>query len=522
MFVLITFILIFLCIAAVVTLRLTRLGSAYTWLIVVGVLLSWASVLLWQIDLPWRFTPGQWMPAGLFNAAPQFLADPFAWLYALSLIGLAAAIILTSPARSGQVGAASWGEILLLTVLGLLAVLVDNVLGLALAWVAIDLVGFVLALRRNTTLSERSLLSFVVRLSGLGFGLWAAILATSLGQPAFSLAASLSSVSLFLMMAIGLRIGALPPGFEQSSDDDAGRRGVNVMYNAVSAASALIVLARIPVAAMDGQLMLLMLTAAVLAAIYSGWKWLFAADEAQGRPYWLTGLSALSLAACLSGSAAGSTAWGVCLILFGGLSALYVARQVWLTRIFALAVLFMLALPFTLTASVWEGALPLPFVFLPLFGLAHVLFAAGYLRNILRAEGADFAQLPNWSQTAYSLGMGMLLLTMLLGSLWGWPGSLTLGNWWVGLVVFLLTGVVLFASSRLKLPQFGLPKLLRTRRGRPLRLPSMLNILIRIFSFFYQMIGSLTIYISDLLEGDGGLLWTLLLLILLISFLRGL
>jgi hypothetical protein len=57
----------------------------------------------------------------------------------------------------------------------------------------------------------------------------------------------------------------------------------------------------------------------VLALLYGAWQWLSAPDELLARPYWLIGMGSLSLLAALRGSQAGSVAWGVGLILYGGL-----------------------------------------------------------------------------------------------------------------------------------------------------------------------------------------------------------
>lgn len=521
MFVLITFILLFLSILAIVGLRMARPAASHTWMITVGVLLTWVSVLLWQFNLPWHFIPGQWMSAGLFNASPQLFANPIAWLYALSLVALTAAVILTSAVRAGHVGTSSWPETLALAGLGLLAVLVDNPLGLALAWMALDLAEFLLVVRKNAVLSERFWFSFALRLIGTAFALWAGVAGTSANGQTFSLETTPVQAGVFLVIAACLRLGALPFTLSHQPDEYVEQRGFDTMLSLTSALTGLLVFARIPVSAIDPRWVLPLLALAVLAAIFNGWKWLFAQDELLGRSHWLIGMGALSLTACLSNNPAGATAWGVCMILFGGISFLYSAKHVWLTRILALMSLILLSLPFTLTASGWVGSFPLSYVFLPLCVFALALLAAGYLRHMLRSTEIDFAQLPNWSQTTYVLGMSMLMLTVLLGSLWGWPGALNSGNWVIGVAVLLISGAVLFTSIRL--PQLALIKPLRIklRKNRPFRFPVFLNIFVRIFSFFYQLIGSLIIYISDLLEGDGGLLWTLLLLILLISFLRG-
>jgi hypothetical protein len=227
-------------------------------------------------------------------------------------------------------------------------------------------------------------------------------------------------------------------------------------------------------------------------------------------------MSALSLAACLGGNPAGSAAWGVALILFGGISFLYSAKQIWMTRVLAATGLFMLSLPFTLTASGWQADLPLPFVFWPLFIIAHAMLAAGYLRHLLHPAGTEFAQLPNWAQATYPMGMGILVVTILLGGLWGWPGAFRLVAWGAGLAALLLSAAILFAFLRLPfLKSRAAPK------NQSSRLAALLKVFSRALSFLYQLLGGLIIYVSGLLEGDGGLLWTLLLLILLISFLRG-
>ncbi len=518
-FVLLTFILLFLSISAVVALRLTRPGASYTWLVTGGVLLTWLSVLLWQLNLPLRFAPGQWMSAELFNASPQLFANPLAWLYALSLTGLAAAVILTSPARNAQTATASWPETLALTGLGLLAILADNPLGLVLAWMAIDLAEFVIALRERSAPGESVWLAFAVRLGATGFALWASVVGVSSEGLSFSLENTPAQAGIFLLIAAALRLGALPLSLTYHPDQYAARRGFGAILCMVSAVTGLLVLARIPSAAIDPRWMLPSFGLAAAAAIYGGWKWLFARDELRGRPYWLIGMSALSLAACLGGNPTGSAAWGVALILFGGISFLYSAKQIWMTRLLLGVGLLFLSLPFTLTASAWQADLPFPFVSWPLFIIAHAMLAAGYIRHLLHPSETEFAQLPNWAQAAYLVGMCILVATILLGGLWGWPGAFILGDWRLALAALLLSGVIVFAF--LRLPQLAFAESLTVSEDQPSRLAALLKIFSRALAFLYQMVGGLVLYVSDLLEGDGGLLWTLLLLILLVSFLRG-
>ena len=520
MYILITFVVFFLSIAAIVALRLTRPGVSFTWLGAAGGgLLAWISVLLWQLGLPRQFTLGQWSPQTLFSASPQLLANPLSWLYALSLCGLAAAVILTSPARGAQVATASWLGTLALTSLGLVAVLVDNPIGLVLAWMAMDLTELALAVRSRPTaaLSRSVVLAFSVRMAGIGFAVWASVFGTSSGLP-FSLETAPPQAGIFLLVAAGLRLGVLPLHLV-SLDDPSLRRGFGTVLRMTGAVTGLMVLSRIPSGSLDSRWLLPLLAIAALAALYAGWRWLFSSDELIGSPYWVIGMGALSLTASLSGNPAGATAWGVALILFGGISCLYSSKQTGFTRALAVLGVLMLAFPFTLTASGWQGVLPFSGLFLPLFLIAHAMLVAGYVRHILRPVEIQLAELPSWAQAVYPVGLGILVMTVLLAGLWGWPGALNAGQGPIGVVSLLLCAGILVVLRRV-------PQLSVTRSFRPVAfagagLGTWIGVIPRLIQWAYELTGDFLAYVSGLLEGDGGLLWTLLLLVLLSIFLRG-
>jgi hypothetical protein len=390
---------------------------------------------------------------------------------------------------------------------------------------AIDLAEFALAMRAKLSsgLSESAVLAFSIRLAGIGFAIWAGVVGASGGQ-SFLLESTPQQAGVYLLLAVGLRLCVLPMHLVYQNEPSL-RRGFGTVLRMLIAATSLVVLARIPAGAVDARWVPLLFMLTALAALHGGWKWFFAHDELSGRPYWVIGMGALSLAASLAGNPVGSTAWGVALILFGGISFLYSAKQIWFTRIFAGMGVLMLALPFTLTASGWQAEFPLPFLFWPLFLGAHVMLVAGYIRHLLRAGDTELAELPSWAQAAYPFGMAVLVVTILLGGLWGWPGALHPGAWQLGLVSFALCGAIMIALVRL--PQPGLlaaraeTEARERQEARPARFVTFLQNFPRLVRSLYQLIGQLVMYVSALLEGDGGLLWTLLLLVLLASFLRG-
>jgi hypothetical protein len=520
MYVLLTLLLLVLASVALVALRVSRPSASYGWLAAaLGVLLVWISIFFWQIDLPQHLYSSQWTALSVFSESPELMADQYAWLYAFSLVAVAGAIVLTSPARMSVITPASWVATLILAALALLSILADNPLALVLAWAAIDLAEFFNTLRssNSASISERAVISFSIRAAGIGIVLWASVISALSGQ-AYLFENTPPQSGIFLLIAVGLRLGVLPLHLPYRTEP-VMRRGFGTNIRLTSAATSLVLLARLPASAIDARYVPYLLGFIAVAALYGGWKWLFAKDELNGRPYWIIGMSALSIAAALRGNPAGSAAWGVALVLFGGISFLYSARQIWFTGILAALGIFLMALPYTLTASGWVGDFPLPFLFWPLFIAAHIMLVAGYIRHLFHAGEIQFSELPRWAQASYPMGLGLMGVTVLIPAFWGWPGALQLGSWIVATVLAILAGLVVFAIFRygsFTPSQSSAPIEYRASRYAVIQ-----DAIITGLWAAYRAVGRLFGYIANLLEGDGGLLWTLLLLVLLIFVMRG-
>lgn len=521
MYVLITLLLFVLAIATIAALRMARPSPSYAWLAAaLGGLFAWISIFVWQLDMPWHFSLTIWMPLSVFSASPEILVDPYAWLYALGLAALAGAVVLTSPARTNTiVNPAAWAGSLALTVLALLAVLADNPLTLVLVWTAIDLTEFFNTLRASDSpsLSERAVVSFSIRAIGTAFALWASVINGVVGKT-FLFENVSPQASIFLLLAAGLRLGVLPLHLAFRSEPTL-RRGFGTTLRLTTAATSLILLARLPFSTLNSTYVPFLLVFVAFAALYGGWKWLTAMDELNGRPYWIIGMSALAVAATLRGNSAGSAAWGLAMLLFGGISFLYSARQIWFTRILAAFGLLMLGLPFTLTSAGWEGAFIWPVLFWPLFLIAHFLLVVGYIRHLFQPAEISFSGLPTWAQTAYPAGLGLLVVTAVVAGLWGWPGALQLGIWIVPLIFLSIAGVAGIVLWRFR--RFVNPLTLPVSNADMSRVSSLQEFLAGILWALYRIVGRLFAYTANLLEGDGGLLWTLLLLVLFITILQG-
>ena len=513
MLILITALLLFLTAFAVVILQIMRPEFRFTWLTAVGgALLAWMSVLIWQTNMPLSFNLLPWKPVSLFSESPAFSAETIIWPYALSLVTLAISILLTASVNETFTSAFAWAGSLTLCGLGLLAITAANPLTLALVWAALDFTELIIMLRSVNTpvASERIVISFSTRAAGIGLLIWANVVTAASGKSLNFLTIP-PQAGLYLLVAAGLRLGVLPLHLPYSSES-ALRRGLGTTLRLVSAASSLVLLAHIPASSLVSPLTPLLLILTAIAGIYGGWMWLRAPDELIGRPFWIIGLASLAVASALLGNPTGAVSWGTALILIGGALFLASVQQVWISRVLLFGAFSLSALPFSLTASGWQGNVFDFWYILPFLWVAQALLLTGFIRSVLRpSTRASLESQPIWARSIYPVGIALLLFDQILLGTWGWEGALKIGTWEASLFASLLTFGLLWA-----IPRFPVLNPVPAHWIRPSFTPWLDRVYQNLW-VIYRWLARLSQTVSDILEGDSGIMWTLLFLVLFIS-----
>jgi hypothetical protein len=528
-------ILILLTIPLVIAgLRSLRPGFSYYWLLAAGgALLAWIAVMAGRLSLPKTITLANWQISSQTSlSSPVLLLDEISWPFALTLASLTLATILTEIVQGtagltdqAEPARVSWTRLcgyLLLAAGGLPAVLAGNLLTLTLAWVLIDGVEFVLWLGEAQTPKdkERLLIALSQRLFGTIIAVWAIVISGSLFANQISIqsapfTAFAPQVRAYLLLAAGLRLGVLPFSAPLLVSPSI-HRGKWTMLRLAPAAASLPLIARLagsPEPIPDGIALLFLCG---LAALLSSLAWAASSDEITAGPYWVPGVAALALACGIQSLAAASLAWGVALLLAGGMLFLFAIRLRWLIPIPLFGALLISSLPFTPT---WPavGLYASPFQPLSLVFLAsQALVMGGFLVYVLRAA-PRLAKEQRWVWVIYPLGLALLPVTQLVIAWWnvGLTGaSQTIPSWresWPALIVAGLSG--LYAFWRLR------------RAWQPTRLGSILKNILAL-EWFYRPLGliyefqkRLFVLFNRVLEGRAGILWSLLILILLISIL---
>jgi hypothetical protein len=282
------------------------------------------------------------------------------------------------------------------------------------------------------------------------------------------------------------------------------------MLRLIPAAGSLVLLSRTALSELPAGLEAVLLLLAGLSALYSAGLWAAARDELSGRPFWVLGLASFAVAAALTGEPAASLAWGLSLLIPGGVLFLYSARRSGLLPVLMVGLVLFSALPFTPS---WQAARIYSPPYQPalLFLLpAHALLMVGYFRHASR-PGDPLSQAERSVWILYPAGLVLLLAVYLLvGTRINFGvESRPAAAWAAGLLSLGLAGAIVWASRRIPPPPPGL----FSRLDKLLSLRWIYTPLWKA----YKSTGWVVARISSLLEGEGGVLWVLVILAFLFT-----
>ncbi len=517
-FLLISFISMIFAAITMVLVRIVRPNFGYSWLLAAfGATIAWLSLLPIGRNLPSELTLVVWKPIELFSASIGFMADQISWSYGFALAGLVFGVIFTDVLRAVEADWSAWAGSLTLGALGLAAVFAENPVTLMLAWAAIDAAELIILLWYipQSAIRERVIVSFSSRVGGIFLLLIAEIIAQAAGNR-LDFMNILDVVSIYLVLAAGLRLGVLPLHIPFLQEPPV-RRSLGTTIRLVPVASSLVLLTRTASAATPGTLNNLLLVLSIFAALFGGLSWALAKDELDGRPYWIIGIVSVSLVSALRGEGNASLAWGVAGLLTGGLLFLSSARHRYLLPLTALGLLGILPIPFT---PGWAGAklfAPPYSVWLVAILVTQSLLIVGYIRHLLR-PGSSLAGVERWVWVIYPIGLVIILTSYVIIAWWGLlEGILLAGPF---MVLNLLAGILCIAMCMLWVylyrRGFSVPDVMVGFIRKVFSLGWLYRFLWIGFQYLRRLVNNLIL----VLEGQGGILWALVLLLLILALLQ--
>jgi hypothetical protein len=542
-------------------------------LAVLAVIAGWILVFLARSDMPANILLQEWKPTLLFDLSPSLLVDNRSWYFALAIASLVLAVVITSIAQHGQSaqpdqdrsgaqiavgggkpapdigyrqpqpitttpgvqpapGWLAWASMLVFSSLGLLAVISGNILTLLLAWAALDFIELVILLGQmpESKTRERIILAFAARMAGICVVLIAGMMAWTQG---LSLAFDDISrpISTVLVIAAGLRLGVLPIHRPLTSSLPIGRNFGTVL-RLIQAISSYILLVRVSSVGVVETVAPYLLGLIILAGIYGAINWLRARDEIEGRSYWIIGISSLAVASAILNQPSACLAWSITGLLSGGFIFCMFLRHKNMVPLILLGLINLSALPFSPS---WQGtalyqytaSLGINLTLFALFSffliLTQAFLMAGFilhaLQGIFPILETPTVHSERWVWFLYPFGLMFIMATQLLI---GWlmvPNlhDIPLSGWIMGPVVLIISGVIFyFYWHSPQLFHLSIDTSLRTAWDSFFSLEWLYRLLWRSF----QLLSKIFSLVSAILEGDGGLLWALVLFALIFVFLQ--
>ncbi|MFX0145680.1 MAG: hypothetical protein ACFE9C_16565 [Candidatus Hodarchaeota archaeon] len=479
-------------------------------------LLAWIVSLVLVTSIPDVISLSVWKPTALFASRLELHLDAVGWFFLYGTSTLMVSVAFTQAAQSETTTPFHRAVMLSYPAITMIAMLAGNLLTVAMSWALVDILTLIFLLRMQS--DRKSTSRLFVRIAVDGAGILLVLMAALLngaegGTSSLSSPMTSTTAAIFLVLAVLFRLGLLPPHISLQPMVSQQRQ-LGTLLRLLPPVTGLSVLARMLNIGIPMETLTWLHLAGGLGVIIGGLRWAFHLDRETAGPFLLLGISGLGvLAAGLNQEMGGApiTAAGGVLLLSGAVF--------YLAEIFApphrawvgLAVLFLAGMPGTptgvISAALVSGAVDSTSLAVTILGvIGLVLLTTGGMQHIF-LPSRPWPTGESLVRVVYGLG---LLLPVLVGFGLGlrMPGSVSLE---AGIVFVIVIGLALLSVILLR--QFPEGRVLRWARVFTWLDPDPLY---RILSRLSRTIINLFRMVGELLEGEGAMLWMIVILLIVI------
>jgi hypothetical protein len=519
--------LILLTIVSLYVLWSLKVPLGTTWLIVAFLsLLDWGALLFLRFHLPQPVTFNNWFPLAIGKDPLSLGIDSANWLLMFALVSLMVGILFASAAHlQDQNIFATWVQTLSLAAIGLLVLLAHSVLAFVIFWALLDLVEILIFILINSeaVVGIQTYAIFIGRLLGLGLVILAMTLPT--GTPAPTDLTMVSGTQLTLMIVgASLRLGVLPIHLPYTRDL-LKRRSLSTLLRVLAPLSAFSFLSMLAAPDAISGVNLLILLLAVISCLFGAVNWLRAQNELEGRPYWILAFSGLALMSYFHGQPGSVLAWGVLMTILGGWAFLSETHPRKMDFLLPVVLLTISSLPFTPAAAGLPGIASGPiFLLNPILWVSLAILMVGLVKFSF-VGGDEQHPYESWMRLFFAIGMSLMVASawsILLDQSLGWN---RVSYWWAALAIIIIFGVVeLFTYVKglrekyLNSPVYQFIQPLAPL-GRGINQFFHFDWLYRLIGFLFSIQKAIVDGFNLIFEGESGILWALVFLVLLASLL---
>jgi hypothetical protein len=499
-------VLVFIPVALLVLTLLALAGSNLqrgfrsNWLLALGgVSIALLSLLVLRFQLPLESGIAAWWAGDHIQYSATFVLDDRSWPLALMVCGLLVAALLGQVRDAISARWLSWAPGLVAAIASLLAALSGDLLTFAFTLAMLDIFIFVLLLNQLPTAAERQAALNFAGLSALCFILL--MMAWSLSFYGSQL------VGILVFLAGSFRFGLWTPRLSLETRLTL-RRDVSTLLR-LAPMAALFALVSHSSAITSSLPHSLALGFLVVPTIYIAARWFSGEDDDSSFEL---GFAALAVAASVSGAFYSALAFG--LVALAGRAMLELAQRAdrWRPIATMIGLILLAGFPFTaaqVSAAFYaDAASPLVYIFL----LPQALLLAGWARRGLRPLSSPLPPEP-WMRSLEWIGLAIVPIIYLILGLGGLPYfsiEPLSASWWPPAAALALGATLFFAFRTRRLDLQPRARSLITGFFALDWLEIAAARAVHAIAWFFYFGGRL-------LEGNAGVLWAILLVVLMLS-----
>lgn len=483
-------------------------------------------MILIRILMPSGWQVAGWLPGNSILDPIVFQFTEDTWVPGFLLISLLVAVIFN---EARFLGSGNYVNILTgtlaISAFGLMSIFSASGLTFLLTWVVIDISEFAVLtiIIKEESKHQIAVTSLFTRTIGIFFLILVLVLQSK--DNLFPSGNEISSVFGILIIIVAiLRMGIIPIHIPYSEDPKI-RRGIGSILRftpILSVFSFLLTFGTQEYSRTQNNWLTIIFT---IAAVFGAVSWYFAENKLAGRPYWIFTLGCLALLGYIRSTT--DVIIGIAAMMMAGGTMLFLPspRTRRINMVVLLSVFGILTLPFTPTAvlpvGLWGEKISLSNIFI----IACIsLLISGWINHAYRQDEETEHQ-ESWVWLFQTLALIILIAAPWIAEIFFLERVSNIYFWWYAVILFAVSGSILALHFYRKREKNRISTIyLNIKRW----IDPVLLYADRFFRFEWliQIIRGLGNFISvsmnllvRVLEGDGGILWSFLFLVLLASLL---
>jgi hypothetical protein len=499
-----------------------RLSIAGTWLFAaIGAVFVWGSMIIMRMVMPEGILFKNWNFLQTNDSTLIFKFSPDNWSLAFLLVSLLVFAIFSDSSRlSGENNLAAWTGAMVMTAFGLLAIIAQSIFAYVLMFTIIDIVefGILTSLNRQKSTQYSTVIEFSIRIFGTLLIAFSTLFENELTTPSNTFGVSEKGFPL-LLVGVVLRMGLLFFPIVKTPILPL-RRNIGTLLQFIVPLSVFSFILKLPLITTRNDFYGYAITIIILVLLVEVVNWVSSKNELSGRNHWVNSILTLLLLSYLQGKSLSFLPLAMIMIGVGGALFVTATRSRFTTILSNIMMVTFMGFPFTPTQSLWvQTTASQNLIFSVFFG---IIIIKAIRQNLFPSSLPDAEE--SWVKIFNGIGLILILLSPWIITLWNTSDFGVQRNWVYPAILslILIMSIALRKVNLTKINEKPIPfvNLIAVLKRTWNHIVAALQFkwLARPFAIVYFWISKTIQSIIRLLEGDGGLLWSLLFLILIASF----